>query len=478
MIVDEYCTLRDAKVYTDSSGKMWYCTLNMTNIENNNNKFYIIQLLSYGNGYHVYTRYGRVGDKGIASNGVYHTSEFHAVREFTRKFRSKTGETWRGTNPSEYTPKTGKYFVMDTVVPEVKVQDIKTPSDLNPHLVSTLELIGSRELMTSSMQKFHVDTEKLPLGKISKNQIDEGYDILDQISDWIDSDVEDLKEVGIENPTEYIEETLTVLSSRFWTFIPYNCGRNKPPVIKTREMIKNYADLLEVMENIKISDTIIQNNTNVDDIYEKLDVDIDYISPETEEASLIRKFVGNTIGNHGYGLEVLDIFSLSKEVQDPKNIFENSPDHRLLIHGSRMVNYVGILSEGLRIPFSNQVLNGSVLGKGIYFADCISKSFNYCQPSTTNNIGYIVLCEVALGTNPNIVNRATFDEKPSDDYTSRIAQGRNTPDPSEFQNIGDMVIPSGKLIPSGIDSGFLYNEYVIYDTRMYRFRYLLKIKMV
>jgi len=38
--------------------------LNQTNISQNNNKFYVIQLLKSGNGYYLFTRWGRVGENG------------------------------------------------------------------------------------------------------------------------------------------------------------------------------------------------------------------------------------------------------------------------------------------------------------------------------------------------------------------------------------------------------------------------------
>ena len=56
-----------------------------------------------------------------------------------------------------------------------------------------------------------------------------------------------------------------------------------------------------------------------------------------------------------------------------------------------MSNFMGILTTRLRLPNSNQVSNGSTLGLGIYFADVITKSFNYCYVDATNGIGFILL---------------------------------------------------------------------------------------
>lgn len=38
-----------------------------------------------------------------------------------------------------------------------------------------------------------------------------------------------------------------------------------------------------------------------------------------------------------------------------------------------------------------------MFGKGIYFADMVSKSANYCRTSKSDPTGLMLLCEVALG---------------------------------------------------------------------------------
>lgn len=38
-------------------------------------------------------------------------------------------------------------------------------------------------------------------------------------------------------------------------------------------------------------------------------------------------------------------------------------------------------------------MNGYAFGKGIYLADCSSKSANYCMPSMTGGVGLLLLVE-------------------------------------------------------------------------------------
>lgn len=56
-----------------------------------------------------------------------------------------------------------------------------------------------------------------------------------------------------------------------------------------------------------------------------------------------------------------------------------------------------IVPQGLRIAPPEAPSTGYMFGKGVYFADMVSKSANYCMTSPTNNTGLMLLCEVALG---------------------------------------------------------------------------------
>ena len=78
----------------------------------------------------------------------------------------------------------------------------------------------------------------------------------------------------------------------------------------------------------------------------------------------------------------------------PFSKFEN---RQLLWHGSRLTNYAGILSQGLRIAPPEAPVTGYMFGKGIYFADMVSKSANYCFATPDNSRGLLLLGEVALG---------------------------------------------------------------------------------
>jgi len=75
---------------------IWDCMLNQTNISQNNNKFYVIQLLETdgGGSYAVWNRWGRVGEKGQNSLKPCGTSLPNAKKDFMKKFKDKTSNNW------------------------------------------------------------------------------------------------------------------------------------------------------------------------------------------------------------------------------------------------------------------------------------------------------------------------------------------------------------------------------------------------
>jgi poly [ADP-ribose] polymerase len=67
--------------------------LNQTDVKDNHNKFYIIQLIEAGGKFSLWTHWGRVGEPGQfkLESG---TSKDSAFKLFSAKFRQKTGVGW------------------------------------------------------------------------------------------------------------------------------------------------------------------------------------------------------------------------------------------------------------------------------------------------------------------------------------------------------------------------------------------------
>ena len=60
---------------------------------------------------------------------------------------------------------------------------------------------------------------------------------------------------------------------------------------------------------------------------------------------------------------------------------------------------------------------GYMFGKGVYFADMVSKSANYCCTTRSNNTGLLLLCDVALGD---------MYERTLADYIEKLPKGKHS----------------------------------------------------
>lgn len=86
--------------------------------------------------------------------------------------------------------------------------------------------------MCLSVRPSQIDMQKMPLGKLSKKQIQSAYAVL----------TETLGEVeGNQDPVRLLD-----CSNRFFTLIPHDFGMKKPPVLDNPEIIKvcRYQSLL------------------------------------------------------------------------------------------------------------------------------------------------------------------------------------------------------------------------------------------
>lgn len=81
---------------------------------------------------------------------------------------------------------------------------------------------------------FHfADIKKMPLGKLSKVQIAKGFEVLEEIEAAMNQNA---------SRSEHLEE----LSSKFFTTIPHNFGRSRPPVIDNTDVIEKKKEMLMV----------------------------------------------------------------------------------------------------------------------------------------------------------------------------------------------------------------------------------------
>ena len=112
----------------------------------------------------------------------------------------------------------------------------------------------------------------------------------------------------------------------------------------------------------------------------------------------------------------------------------------LLWHGSGVSNYVGILSQGLRIAPPEAPVSGYRFDKGVYFADMLRLSSMYCR-NMPGSVGCLLLCEVACGKQHVAPNFRKPLPKGTDSF---LYQGGECPPKKSYQKINSRTsIPAG-----------------------------------
>ncbi|KAJ8041109.1 Poly [ADP-ribose] polymerase 2 [Holothuria leucospilota] len=484
--VDPECLQMQNKSHVFMEGNDIYdAMLNQTNLANNNNKYYLLQLLEDNSKkqYHVWFRWGRVGLKG-QNNLTSCGSDLEKAKEmFINKFWDKTRNEW--SQRRKFQKVQGKYDLlkMDYSTDEAKQKDEtdagkkkpekpKPDSKLDKRVQELVKLICNIQAMEDMVVEMKYDAQKAPLGKLTNQQIKAGYAALKKIEKCHQK-----KDFG---------KALVLACDEFYTRIPHNFGMQRPPIIRTRDDLKAKLTLLEALGDIQVAMTVLKAATTVDEHpidrqYHALKCELKAVEKTHEDFKMVQEYLKNTHAptHSHYSMEVLDLFEVDKEGE--KASFKDVGNRQLLWHGSRLTNWAGILGQGLRIAPPEAPVTGYMFGKGVYFADMSSKSCNYCFATPSKNIGVALLCEVALG-NANELLAADYngDQVPKGKNSVK-GLGKIAPDESAAFTMSDgTIVPLGKGMSTGISNpnGYTlnYNEFVVYNTKQIKMRYLVKVK--
>ena len=485
-VVDQYFPNRaQYHIYPDDendfNGKFFSCTLNKSDLNNNNNKYYIIQLLEHdtNNSLKLFTRWGRIGVPG--QHEVKDVDSSTGPRQFMKKYRDKT--------------KGGYQEIFIDYEAEVKKEDLpeenkkknnknkKTYNNtLDKDIMDLMRLIYDKQMINDNLHEIGYDSKKMPLGKLSPVTLTNGLNILKEIETELNKSSPD-------------DDILKQLSSNFYTQIPHDFGFQKMAnfIIDSIEKVKNKIDMISTLSDMKITLKILENvdededeyenqeEKQLNDYYKKLNCDIRAISTEEKIYSTLNKYLTAQVNNkdfdsyyHGRNnLSIIKAYELNRHGESDK--YEDLGNKKLLWHGSRITNFVGILSQGLRIAPPEAPSSGYLYGKGVYFADMAKKSSYYCYP--VNGVALILLGEVSLGEEDERTNiDFSLPETLKKKANSVHALGRLEASDGEYID-KDVYVPNGEVIFNEKNKCCNdYAEYIVYNVKQIKLRYLLKIR--
>jgi len=475
--------------------------LNVSDIATGQNKFYKMQIVKT-TGKKVWTffiKYGRIGTDQGNYNKYEKKSEKTAIEAFEEKFLDKTGVNWEDRDIFQKKP--GKYFMVemddghdeDEDNEEEKQRKQKRqkkeeeePMDLGAskeempkRLQDFVKTIFDQKMMQQTLVSMKVDIKKMPLGKIKKSQIRDGYKVLTEIQNLIESKEEKDK----------MKIRLKDCANRFYTLIPHDFGRGEQPLIDDIEIVKQKMQILDTLTDLEIASNLMKDVVDqTDPIYQNYKSLKSKISPVEKNGERYKLLESYAYNSHDKGyfsnwdFTVEDIFEIERENERKRFAPWSDNENRMLLwHGSRLTNWVGIISQGLRIAPPEAPKTGYRFGKGVYFADCISKSGSYCFTSNDNPTGILLLAEVSLGKTNDLLKDEYMEKAPNGKHSTK-ALGQFAPKAKDNQKIegcvdkGKVTVPCGEIASTGVKSACSHNEYIIYDVAQITVRYLLKCK--
>jgi hypothetical protein len=442
--------------------------LQVTDIKNNNNKYYAIELHK-GSGspaFRVFTHYGRTDDLDTnpeagqkecryaaslaAAQTIYDsiyrqkTSSQKGYKELALASSKIGSQLARGTSSGKIDAKTLKKIEGKA---KAKPKAVKVTIDEPIQgLVTYLYNEATTALTSTVNAKITAEGIETPLGVLTIGQLDKGEEILDEL--W-----------ALFKSKKKSKGALVQKSGEFFTAIPHRLGRSRKAmqeaVIDTMPEFQQKYETLQLMRDmLKVNGDggNVLFDDEVQSRYDALGAELVCLDTKSADYKTIESHVVKSQVTHKR-IKVKRIYGVRRKTEW-KDFAAKLGNDKLLFHGSNVKNWVGILSRGILLP--KVVVSLGVdrtdegwLGSGIYFGDASCTAANYTVPGKLKT-RFMAVVRVALGK-----------MKP---YT-KITYGLKAP-------------PKGFHSCHGVrGTEFDDDEFVIYTTQQQRIEYLVEFTM-
>ena len=443
--------------------------LQVTDIKTNRNKYYAIELHKGGAAYRVFTHYGRTDDlesnpDAGAKECRFFDDALEAASCYETIYREKTSAKKGYKELSLASSKIGSHQSRGASVGQVDEKTIAKiaqagadrpapkVSALPPaiqELVSCIYTEATNALTSTVAAKITANGIETPLGVLTVGQIERGEVILQELFHLFQAK---------KNTASEMER----LSGEFYTCIPHRIGRTRSAI--SEAIIDSMTDFEAKQETLQLmkdmlsvngaGDASVLYDSRIDDQYSALKCGLGLVekgSPayrEMESFILSSQVKSKTI-------RVQNIYTVRRH-QEWEAYESKVGNERMLLHGSRIKNWLGLLSRGILLPkivvsMGINRTDAGWLGSGIYFGDAACTSAFYTTPSR-KGVRFMAVARVALGK-----------MKPF----QKITYGINEPPPG-FDSC------HGVRNTAQTPSQFADGEYVIYRTERQRLEALVE----
>jgi poly [ADP-ribose] polymerase len=466
-----------APAYSDDFEILKRAVLQVTDIKNNNNKYYGIELHHAKgvttNAFRVFTHYGRTDDLETNPNAGAKECRFFDARpeaeaEYAKIYRSKTGaskgykevalasskigsQRARGGSSGAVDDKTLAKIAGDKEAPEKPVPQPSTLQPLVQDLIRYIYAEATNALTTTVAAKITAHGIETPLGVLTIGQIEKGEQILGEIH-------------AAASAAKPNHSRLESLSGEFYSAVPHRIGRTRDAIaaaiIADLTAISQKQDTLQLMKDmlaVNGEGGSVLFDDQVDAQYEALGAEIVAVERGSPEYKAWADYVVRSQVK-SKNIQIESIFKLKRRSE--WDVFDKAVgNERMLYHGSRIQNWVGLLTRGILMPklvvsMGINRTDAGWLGNGIYFGDASCTSAFYTTPGKKKT-RFMAIARVGLGRSKQY-NRITYGlNAPPADYDSCHGVRRATDKTSQFED----------------------DEYVIYRQNQQRLEYLVEFKL-
>ncbi len=456
--------------------------LQVTDIKTNRNKYYAIELhVAKSNGqdtYRVFTHYGRTDDletnpdSGQKENRFF-DNLFEAQAGYQSIYNEKTSsrkgykevalasskigsQKARGTSSGNVDSKTLEKI--EAAKSEDKKQKKPKPkvSQIVPAVRDLVRYIydeATGALTTKLQAKITANGIETPLGVLTIGQIEKGEQILS------DAYAEFNKKQNTKKKADLLEQ----LSSDFYTVIPHRFGRSREAAAAA--VIDSLEDFEQKQETLQLMKDMLQVNGEEGSVLFEAEANQEYealnckITPVEANSSEFKEMAEYVVKSQvkSKSIKVDNIFRVSRPDEE-KSFTKDLDNQRMLFHGSRIQNWVGLLSRGILLPkivvsMGVHRTDAGWLGHGIYFGDAACTSVFYTTPGKRKT-RLMTIARVALGKTKQY---------------HKITYGLSEP-PGGYNSC------HGVRSQKGVTSEFADDEFVIYTTAQQKMEYLVEFK--
>lgn len=457
--------------------KLYNVYLTMCSIKHNMNKEIILQIIynNDSNNLTLFYKRGRIenydfykeikiNDKTINNSGITYFNIFDiyaCIEKFKKIFLENTGYTWDEYDYNKnYDKKINKYAI-------IKTKNINDAFNNDENAIKKHKLTDDDtqmfidNIIKYNKNNFKTDSYKLKLDNLSEDKLCESLNILKQIQQEYNNGYTELSDQIIK------------LTETFALHIPIICKHNQ-----FKSIPFNYIDIF-IKEIIDAAPYITEHHLNEQNISCNFNTLLTKINKNESFYKMIETYIMTNKGpTHNNDISIINIFKYNKINEN----FIDYGNNQYLFHGSRFSNIYNILNHGLKIAPKNIPRNGTMFGNGLYFANCTTKSFDYCLHDVFNNNCCLLLCKVSVGkplyTKDSCYYSLTQLNNMS--YNSIYCTGYYTPNKEQHYNINNTIVPIGNLkknenVPER-ELMLNYDEYVCYDINQVQIEYIIYCK--